>query len=107
MPRAGPTSRYVAIRYTERLVEAEAVSSVRSNGDSYDNALGRVGQRAVQGRAAQPPWTWRSVAEVELATAKWVHLWNTGRLHSGYGDVPQAEFEAAYHQALEATAAAA
>jgi hypothetical protein len=39
MPRAGPTSRYVAIRYTERLVEAEAVSSVRSNGDSQNNAL--------------------------------------------------------------------
>ena len=32
-------SQYVSIRYTERLAEAGAVSSVGSRGDSYDNAL--------------------------------------------------------------------
>ena len=32
-------SQYLAIRYTERLAEADAVSSVGSRGDSYDNAL--------------------------------------------------------------------
>ncbi len=31
--------QYLAIRYTERLAEAEAVGSVGSRGDSYDNAL--------------------------------------------------------------------
>lgn len=31
--------QYVAVRYTQRLVEAGAVASVGSTGDSYDNAL--------------------------------------------------------------------
>jgi transposase InsO family protein len=31
--------RYRAIRYAERLAEAEAVASVGSKGDSYDNAM--------------------------------------------------------------------
>jgi putative transposase len=50
---------------------------------------------------------WRSVDEVELATAEWVHFWNTRRLHSACGDVPPAEFEAAYHQRLQAATEAA
>jgi putative transposase len=40
---------------------------------------------------------WRTVNQVELATARWVDFWNTQRLHSACGDVPPAEFEAAYH----------
>ena len=32
-------AQYRAIRYTERLAEAEAVASVGSRGDSYDNAM--------------------------------------------------------------------
>jgi putative transposase len=49
---------------------------------------------------------WRSCDEVELATAGWVDFWNTRRLHSACGDIPPAEFEAAYHQ-LRAVAEAA
>ncbi len=33
------SAQYLAIRYTERLVEAEAVGSVGRRGDSHDNAL--------------------------------------------------------------------
>jgi putative transposase len=40
---------------------------------------------------------WRTVDEVELATAEWVHFWNTRRLHGACDDIPPAEFEAAYH----------
>jgi putative transposase len=50
---------------------------------------------------------WRSVDEVELATARWVHFWETDRLHSACGEIPPAEFEAAYHQRLQATTEAA
>jgi putative transposase len=99
--------QYLSIRYTERLAEAEAVSSVGSKGDSYDNALAE----SVNGlykteliRRHKGPW--RSVDEVELATAAWVHWWNTERLHEACGYLPPAEFEAAYHQ-LRATTEAA
>lgn len=49
---------------------------------------------------------WRSVEEVELATADWVDFWNTRRLHEACGYLPPAEFEATYHASQEAIAAA-
>jgi len=47
--------QYLAIRYTERLADAGAVTSVGSRGDSYDNAPRRVGQRPLQDRAHPGP----------------------------------------------------
>jgi len=48
---------------------------------------------------------WRTVEEVELATAGWVDWWNRRRLHSACGDIPPAEFEAAYGRFEEVTSA--
>jgi putative transposase len=100
-------SQYLSIRYTERLAEAEAVASVGSRGDSYDNALAEsvngLYKAELIRRHAGP---WRSTDEVELATADWVEFWNTRRLHSACGDIPPAEFEAAYHARGEVSPAA-
>jgi putative transposase len=98
--------QYLAIRYTERLAEAEAVSSVGSRGDSYDNALAETVNGLYKAELINRQGPWRSVDQVEVATAEWVAFWNTRRLHSACGDVPPAEFEAAYHS-LSATTAAA
>jgi putative transposase len=95
--------QYLAIRYTERLAEVEAAGSVGSRGDSYDNALAEsvIGLYKAEliGRAGP----WRTIEQVELATASWVDFWNTRRLHSACGDAPPAEYEAAYHSRLAAT----
>ena len=99
--------QYLAIRYTERLAEGDAVSSVGTKGDSYDNALAETVNGLYKAELINRHGLWRSVEEVELETAKWVHFWNTRRLHSACGDIPPAEFEAAYHQRLSATTAAA
>ncbi len=99
--------QYLAIRYTERLAGAEAVSSVGSRGDSYDNALAETVNGLYKAELINRVGPWRTVEQVELATAEWVHFWNTRRLHSACGDVPPAEFEAAYHQRLQATTEAA
>jgi putative transposase len=40
---------------------------------------------------------WRSLADVELATAEYVEWFNSARLHSAIGHIPPAEYEAAYH----------
>jgi putative transposase len=53
---------------------------------------------------AQGPW--RTADQVELATAGWVAWWNAERLHGACGDIPPAEFEAAYHHRLQASEAA-
>ena len=47
--------QYRAIRYTERLAEAEAVASVGSKGDSLRQRDGRGAQLAVQGRVHPQP----------------------------------------------------
>ena len=99
--------QYLAIRYTERLALAEAVSSVGSRGDSYDNALAETVNGLYKAELINRQGPWRTVEQVELATAEWVHFWNTRRLHSACGDVPPAEFEQAYHQRLSATTEAA
>ena len=67
-------------------------------GDSYDNALaetviGLYKSELIRGPRQGP---WDSAADVELATLGWVHWHNHQRLHTYLGDVPPAEFEAAY-----------
>lgn len=99
--------QYLAIRYTERLAEAGATGSVGSRGDSYDNALAETVNGLYKAELIHRRGPWRSVDEVELSTSDWVHFWNTRRLHSACGDVPPAEFEAVYHQRLQATTEAA
>ena len=98
--------QYLAIRYTERLADAGAVNSVGSKGDSYDNALAESVNGLYKAELIRRRRSWRTVEEVELATAGWVDWWNHRRLHSACGDVPPAEFEAAYARLQEVTSAA-
>ena len=99
--------QYLSIRYTERLAEAEAVSSVGSRGDSYDNALAETVNGLYKAELISPRGPWRSADQVELATAEWVHFWNVNRLHEACGYLPPTEFEAAYHSRLAAADVAA
>jgi putative transposase len=89
-------TQYLAIRYSERLAEAGAVASVGSRGDSYDNALAETVNGLYKAELINRQGPWRTVDQVELATSEWVHWWNTQRLHSACGNVPPAEYEAAY-----------
>ena len=98
--------QYLALRYTERLAEAEAVNSVGSKGDSYDNALAESVNSLYKGELIARRGPWRSVEQVELATAEWVDWWNRERIHGACGGIPPAEFEAAYARLREVTSAA-
>jgi putative transposase len=91
--------QYLSIRYTERLAAVDAVGSVGSCGDSYDNALAESVNGLYKAELINRRAAWGSVGDVELATAAWVDFWNTRRLHSACGDVPPAEYEDAYHRA--------
>jgi putative transposase len=98
--------QYLSIRYTERLADEGAVTSVGSKGDSFDNALAETVNGLYKTELIRAQGPWRTVDQVELATAAWVAWWNDQRLHSACGDIPPAEFEAAYHSRLQATEAA-
>ena len=78
----------------------------RLQGDSYDNALAETVNGLYKTELIRAQGPWRTADQVELATAAWVAWWNDERLHSACGDIPPAEFEAAYHHRLQATEAA-
>ncbi|MBV9173390.1 MAG: transposase [Chloroflexi bacterium] len=98
--------QYVSIRYTERLAEVGAFSSVGSRGDSYDNTLAEAVNGLYKAEVIHKSGPWRSVDQVEFATAAWVHWWNYRRLHSAVADMPPAEFEALYYRQQQAVVAA-
>lgn len=93
--------QYRAIRYTERLAEAEAVASVGAKGDSYDNAMAEAlnslfKAECIRNPVMRPKGGWKSVGDVEIAVAEYVDWFNHRRLHGEIGLVPPAEFEANY-----------
>jgi len=53
--------QYLAIRYTERLSEAGAVTSVGSRGDSYDNALAETVISLYKAELVRRRGPWRGV----------------------------------------------
>ena len=97
-------SQFTSVRFTERLDEIGARPSIGTIADSFDNALaettnGLYKTECVYGPDAPRPWA--DVDELELATLSWVHWFNHDRLHSHCGDVPPAEFEAAFYAAQQ------
>jgi putative transposase len=93
--------QYLAIRYTERLAEAGAVTSVGSRGDSYDNALAESTIGLYKTELIRRRGPWRTIDDVELATLEWIDWFNHRRLHSAAGDRPPAEYENLYYRSLD------
>jgi len=92
------SAQYLAIRYTERLAEAGAVTSVGSRGDSYDNALAETIIGLYKTELIRRRGPWKGIDQVEYATLEWVDWFNHRRLLEPIGHIPPAEFEAAYHR---------
>jgi putative transposase len=100
-------SQYLAIRYTERLLEAGIESSVGSRGDAYDNALAETINGLYKAEVIHHLGPWKGLEDVEYATLEWVAWYNSQRLMEPLGDVPPAEYEEQYHIAQAARAALA
>ena len=83
----------LAIRYSTRLEQAGAVTSVGSKGDSYDNALAETIIGLCKAELIRHRGPWHSVALVEAATAWWAGWFNNRRLYRPPGDIPPAEYE--------------
>lgn len=97
-------SQYVSLAFTAELVEAGIAGSIGTVGDALDNALcestiGLFKTEAID--LAGPAWANRR--EVEWQVARWVHWYNTGRLHSSIGHLPPLEFETHQRQAETVT----
>ena len=86
--------QYLSIRYTERLAEAGAVTSVGSKGDSYDNAMAESVIGLYKTELVRRKGPWRSLDDLEFATMEWVDWFNNRRLFGTIGYVPPVEYEA-------------
>ena len=73
--------QYVAIRYTERLREAEAVASVGTVGDSYDNAMAESFNSLYKAELIHNQGPWTGLDQVEFATMGYIEWYNTHRIH--------------------------
>ena len=105
--RPPESAQYVAIRYTERLLEAGIEPSVGSVGDSYDNALAETVIGLFKTEVIRRRGPWRNLETVEFATLEWVDWYNNRRLLEPTGNIPPAEAEERYYAQLEAPALAA
>jgi putative transposase len=89
--------QYVAIRYTERLAEVDAVASVGSVGDSYDNAMAEAFNSLFKAELVRNKGPWRGIDDLEIAVAEYIDWYNHRRLHGELGLIPPVECEALHH----------
>ncbi|MFD0851185.1 integrase core domain-containing protein [Actinomadura adrarensis] len=95
------------MRFTTHLIAAGIDASIGTVGDALDNALmeSQIGLYKTELIKLRGPW--RSLADIELATAEWIEWFNNQRLHTAIGDIPPSEHEAihyAQHQPDQAPA---
>ena len=93
-------AQFTSVRFSERLTEAGITSSVGSVGDSYDNALAETVNGLYKTELIKPRRPWRTVEQVEYATAEYVDWFNHRRLYENCGDIPPAELEEAYYRQI-------
>jgi putative transposase len=90
-------SQYTSLAYTERLAADGIKPSMGIVGSSYDNALAETINGLYKTELIKPRGPWRTVDQVELATAEWVDWYNHRRLYEHCGDIPPADMEAAHY----------
>ncbi|MBG6073580.1 transposase InsO family protein [Polaromonas sp. CG_9.7] len=84
-------SKYVSIRYSERLAEAGIVPSMGSKGDSHDNALAETSNGLNKTVLIHLRAPWKTKQSLELATLDWVSWFNHHRLLEPIGYIPPAK----------------
>ena len=97
-------SQYTSIRLTDHLALEEILPSIGSVGDAYDNALMESINGLYKAECIRTTvfheGPYRTIADVEFATAGWVDWYNNRRLHSSRGNVPPVEYEQAHYATL-------
>ncbi len=94
------SGQYTAIRYSTRLLDAGAVASIGSVGDSFDNAMAESVIGLYKNECVKIDGPFMTVDQLELATLSWVHWFNEHRLHSSIGYLPPVEYEQAYYRQI-------
>lgn len=96
-------SQYTSIVLTEHLALEGIAPSIGSVGDAYDNALMETINGLYKAECVRTTIfhdsPYKTIADVEFATAGWVDWYNHCRLHGSLGMVSPDEYEATYYAA--------
>ena len=90
-------SEYTSITYRKALKNFDALASIGTVGDSYDNAMAESLNGLYKSECYWRKDSWADAGEVELATSSWVAWYNSSRPHSSIGDRTPIEYENAYY----------
>ncbi|WBL20288.1 IS3 family transposase [Citricoccus sp. NR2] len=97
-------SQYTSVVLTEHLALEGIAASIGTVGDAYDNALMETINGLYKAECVRTTifhdGPYKTIADVEFATAGWVDWYNNRRLHGSLGMVSPDEFEATYYAAL-------
>ena len=88
-------SQYTSEDYTQVLDDHQVLASVGTVGDCYDNALAESFVDSYKTELIRDR-VWRTNAQLELATVRYVGWFNNRRLHSSIGNRPPVEHEREY-----------
>jgi putative transposase len=97
-------SQYTSIRFTEHLELQGIAPSIGTVGDAYDNGLmesiiGLFKTEAITTTVFHDG-PYKTLADIEYATAGWVDWYNHRRLHGSLGMLTPVEYEQAHYAAL-------
>lgn len=99
-------TQYTSVAFGQQLNDSQIRPSIGSVGDAYDNALAETTIGLYKTEAIRPGSPFHtglhSLADVELATAEWVHWYNTHRLMHRLGRRPPLEAEAEHYDQHQA-----
>jgi len=90
-------SQYTSFAFTAHLLTEGIAASIGSVGDALDNALMESTIGLYKTELINPQRPWKSLTDVELATAEWVDWYNTARIHRSIGGLPPAEYESMFY----------
>lgn len=96
-------SQYTSVAYTERLALDGIAPSIGTVGDAYDNALMETINGLYKSECIRTTifhdGPYKTIADVEYATAGWVDWYNNRRLHGSLKMVSPNEYETNYYAA--------
>ncbi len=93
-------SQYTSFKLAEHLDVAGIAASIGSVGDAYDNALMESTIGLFKTELIKPQRPWKTLSQIELATAEWIEWYCHRRLHGETGHVPPVEYETNYYTEL-------
>ncbi len=90
-------SQYTPSRLAQHLDAAGIAASTGPVGDAHDNALMESTIGLFKTELIKPRRPWRTLSQIELATAEWIDCYHHRRPHGEISHVPPVEYENTYH----------